>query len=214
MAKPEQLVITAFHKDAYAIINTQRVAVDKAQGTMQTKLGALIVSKYGTTAPTYAQFRADRDALKELAKEKGLADDQWLRKPFNAAIIAIFGKLPEAMTAAAIAKRAVRAAADAKVAQELAKVNADRAASGMAPLAVLRKGTAKPDAGKAGAPKGETTQRVASESETIEQYIARVGLWKVMDACARVLNADKSTQDVAKAIQPEIKKHLKAACPA
>ncbi len=211
MAKIDALVITTFHKDAYAIINTQRVAVDKAQGTMQTKLGALIVSKYGTTAPTYAQFRADRDALKELAKEKGLADDQWLRKPFNAAVIAIFGKLPEAMTAAAIAKRAVRDAAAAKQADALAKVNADRAVAGMAPLAVLRKGTAQTDAGKAGAPKGETSQRVASEGETIEQYIARVGLWKVMDACARVLNADKSTQAVAKQIQPAIKQHLKAA---
>lgn len=209
MAKIEALVITAFHKDAYTIINTQRVAVDKANGTMQTKLGALIVSKYGKVAPTYAQFRADRDALKELASDKGLADDQWLRKPFNAAIIAIFGALPEAQTAAALAKRKVRDAEDAK---KLETLNKTRKSAGEAPLDKLPKKVAAPAATRPqGAQPGKTLAQPTPVSETIEQLIARVGLWEIMDACARILNADQSTSAEAKLLQPIVRKHLKAA---
>lgn len=185
--------VTPFHKDVYAAINTARTAVDKAQGTMQQKLANLLRSKYGTTMPTFEQFRADRAALKELAKQKGLADDQWLRKPYNAAVHLLYGALPEAQTAAAIAKRKLRDAEEAaKAAKGITTVKAGKVVS----------------APKAGAPKGETSQRAASAEETIEQYITRVGLWQVMDACARILNADKSTVNEAKALQPIVKKHL------
>lgn len=168
--------VTAFHKDVFACINTQHTAVTKAQGTMQAKLGGLLTSKYGAVAPTFAQFKLDRAALKELAVQKGLADDQWLRKPFNAAVIALYGALPEAQTAAAIAKRAARDAAG------------------------VSKGTAKAGKGKAGAAKGETAPRRASDPETIEQLIARIGVWKVLEACTAILGADASTVAQAKAL--------------
>jgi hypothetical protein len=195
-ATSKAVEVSAFHKDVYAAINTARTAVDKAQGTMQQKLANLLRSKYGTVMPTFEQFRADRAALKELATQKGLADDQWLRKPYNAAVHLLYGALPEAQTAAAIAKRALRAANEA---------------AGVTTVKDGKKVAPKPDAGKAGAPKGETAPRNPAAEETIEQYIARVGLWQVMDACARILNADKSTADAAKAIQPVVRKYLKAA---
>jgi hypothetical protein len=190
--------VTAFHKDVYAAINTARTAVDKAQGTMQQKLANLLRSKYAAVMPTFEQFRADRAALKELAKQKGLADDQWLRKPYNAAVHLLYGALPEAQTAAAIAKRKLREANEA---------------AGITTVKDGKKVAAKPavSGAKPGAIKGNTTQRVADESETIEQYIARVGLWKVMDACARLLNADQSTSEAAKVLQPIVKKYAKAA---
>lgn len=185
--------VTAFHKDMYAAINTARTAVDKAQGSMQQKLANLLRSKYGAVMPTFEQFRADRAALKELAKQKGLADDQWLRKPYNAAVHLLYGALPEAQTATAIAKRALRAANEA------------------AGVTTVKAGKKDAPASKPGAPKGETSPRAPSEEETIEQYIARVGFYKIMDACARMLNADKTTSIEAKALQAIAKKFAKAA---
>lgn len=192
-AVSKAIEVSAFHKDVYAAINTARTAVDKAQGSMQQKLANLLRSKYGAVMPTFEQFRADRAALKELAKQKGLSDDQWLRKPYNAAVHLLYGALPEAQTAAAIAKRALRAANEA---------------AGITPVKDGKKDT---PANKPGAPKGETAPRNPSNEETIEQYIARVGLWQVMDACARLLNADKSSTTDAKAVQAIVKKHVKAA---
>lgn len=188
------IVIAPFHKDVYGVIDTARKATDKATGTMQQKLADLLRSKYGATMPTFEQFRGDRAALKELASQKGLADDQWVRKPYNAAVHLLYGALPEAQSAAAIAKRKVR---DAEAAAKLA--------------AGIKTGTAGADKGKAGAEKSKPSERAPSADETIEQYIARVGLWQVMDACARLLNADKSTASEAKVLQPIVKKHLKAA---
>jgi hypothetical protein len=190
------LEVTTFHKDVFATIDTARKATNKAGDTMRSKLANLLRSKYGATMPTYEQFRADRAALKELATQKGLADDQWVRKPYNAAVHLLYGALPEAQTAAAIAKRKLR---------EAEAANKPSGATGVS------KGTAKPEAGKAGAQKGETAPRNPSADETIEQYIARVGLWKVMDACARLLNADKSSTLDAKAMQAIVKKYAKAA---
>lgn len=209
MAKIDALVISTFHKDVFRTIDTQRLAVDKATNTMTAKLGALIASKYGNVLPSYAQFRADHDALSELAKEKGLVDNQWVRKPYNAAMNAIFGKLPESLSGSALAKRALR---EKEAVAALAKLNAQRVAKGDAPLDKMPKKVAAPaKPGKDGMPKGTVPERTTSPAETIEQYIARVGLWQVMDACARMLNADKSTFDVANVLQPIVKKHLKAA---
>lgn len=190
--------ITAFDKDAYAIIDTARKATDKAGNTMRQKLADLLRSKYGTTAPTFEQFKRDRAALKELASQKGLADDQWVRKPYNLAVHALYGALPEAQSAAAIAKRKLR---EANEAAGITTVKAGKVVSG----------TAKPEAGKPGAQKGVPAAQPVPVAETIEQYIARVGLWQVMDACARLLNADKSSTTDAMAVQAIVKKHAKAA---
>jgi hypothetical protein len=82
--------------------------IDKA---INSQLGAMkdwLDTQYGTTPPTYEQFWADRDALKALAKDKGLVDDQWVRKPYNMAVKAMYGELPVSTTLAAVAKREAR----------------------------------------------------------------------------------------------------------
>jgi len=172
LATSQAVVITAFHKELFAAA----IAGRKATETMQQKMAALLKSKYGETMPTFAQFKGDRAALKQLAADKGLADDQWVRKPFNAAVKALYGALPEAQTAAALAKRKVREA-----------------------LGTTGKA-------KAGAKKGETAPRRQSEPETLEQYITRVGVFKVLQQCALILESDDSTKAMADTL-----KHLKAA---
>lgn len=86
------VAITAFHKDVFNAIQSCR----KAAETMATKMRALLVSKYGDTMPSYEQFKADRMALAQLADDKGLKDDQWIRKPYNAAVKGLYGDLPKA----------------------------------------------------------------------------------------------------------------------
>lgn len=149
------LVITAFHKDVYAHIATGF----KAAGTMQTKMGALIVSKYGKVAPTYEQYVADQMALKSLATEKGLVDNQWVRKPYAAAIKAVFGTLPESQDPAAVAKRNAR-------------------------------GKKAP-----GPVKGVISKK--APTETVEQLIARIGVFKVLAMCADILEVESSTKELA-----------------
>lgn len=182
--------ITAFHRDVLAIARTGHNAAE----TMARKMQALLVSKYGqpviskgddgaetrSGGPSFEQYRADRAALKQLAADKGLADDQWLRKPFCAAVVALYGKLPESQS-----PEALRKAQERKVAQEA--------------VAALRKaqGTAAAPAAPAapvGAPKGETQDRAPSETEQLESLITRIGLFKTLDACIRILAADESTQ--------------------
>jgi hypothetical protein len=136
----------------------------KANMTVLAKMEALITSKYGKVAPTYEQFRADHAALGELAKEKGLKDSQWVRKPFNCAVKSLYKALPESQSVAALAKRALRE----------------------------KEGKTKP-----GAVKKVTGTRAPSHAETIEQFIARVGVFKVLDACTAVLAADDSTKATA-----------------
>lgn len=155
------LQITAFHKDVFSIIATANRAATKAGETMSVKLFDLLGSRYGAVAPTFAQFKIDRAALKELAKAKGLTDDQYYRKAFNAAVIAKFGALPEAQTESAIAKREARGRNQAKK---------------------------------------EATPAKRRDVETVEQYIARVGIWKILETCTAMLAADESTAATAKAI--------------
>lgn len=167
-ATSSKVEVTAFHKSLYDLMQTAR----KSSETMHNKMVVLLKSKYGEAPPTYAQFRADRAALKLLATDKGLADDQWVRKPYNRAVLACYGALPEAQTAAAIARRKVR---------EMQAAN-------------------KVSNGKAGAVKGETAPRRTGTPETVEQYIARVGVYKVIEACAKILEGDKATATAATAL--------------
>ncbi len=75
--------------------------------------------QYGDTPPTYEQFWDDRDALKQMAKARGLADDQTIRRPYNAAVRQLYGEqilkltegrsvLPVSTSKEAVAKRLVR----------------------------------------------------------------------------------------------------------
>lgn len=181
-ARTTPIAMLPFHSEVFAIARTGH----NAGLTMAKKMQALLISRYGEAlidssdkdnwgrpcaagGPTFEQYRNDQQCLAELAKSKGLTDNQWVRKPYAAAVKALYGALPVAMTAEAIQKRAQREANEAaRKANEAAKT--------------------------AGAPKGETTERVPSEGETIEQVIARLGVFQALDACVRILNAESSTK--------------------
>ena len=164
--------ILAFHKGVANIAITGM----RAGETMAQRMQALITSRYGETCPTFEQHRADIKALNAIARDKGLTDGQWMRRPYNAAIVALFEKLPVAQTPEAIAKREQRAQRDAVVKAAIAKA---KETGEIAP---------------AGAPAGETQERVPSEGEQLEQLIARVGVFETLYACLRILDADESTK--------------------
>lgn len=170
--------VLPFHKDAFAIAQTGR----RASETMAKKMEALLTSRYGETAPTFEQYKADRAALRELAKQKGLADDQWVRKPFCAAIVKLYGKLPESQS-----PEALRKAAERKIAQDA--------------IAKARESAAKP-----GAPAGETQDRQPTEAEQIEALVTRIGLIKTADAIVRILKADDRTKAQAVHIEKMLAK--------
>lgn len=192
-ARTAPVAMLAFHNEVFAIARTGH----NAGLTMAKKMQALLVARYGKAlidntdtehwgkpcaagGPSYEAYRNDQAALAELAKQKGLTDNQWVRKPYAAAVKALYGALPVAMTAEAIQKRAQREA------NEAAKKAADAAA-------------------KAGAPKGETTERAPSESETLEQLIARVGVFQALDACVRILGSESMTKPQAMHIAAMVK---------
>jgi hypothetical protein len=147
-------------------------ACAKAQITLGAKLATLIAKQYPSKSPSFEQYRADQSALAELCKEKGLVDNQYYRKAYAVAIKLAFNEVPVSMDAAAIAKRKAR---DAKKAADTK--------------------------GKSGAVKGDTSKRAPSVSETVEQMIARVGVFKVLEMCANILDADESTKTAAKALK-------------
>lgn len=164
--------VLPFHLSVYKIAQTGM----RAEQTMAQRMQALITSRYGEVSPTFEQHRADIKALDQLARDKGLTDGQWMRRPYNAAIVALFDKLPEAQTPEAIAKRAQRAQRDAVVKAAIAKAKETGA---IAPT---------------GAPAGETQERAPSEAEQLEQLIARVGVFECLYACLRILDADECTK--------------------
>ncbi|WP_322037965.1 hypothetical protein [Burkholderia cenocepacia] len=212
--------VLPFHKSAFDICAAAR----KAEQTMHTKLCALLASRYGDAMPTFAQYRADHDALAELAKAKGLADNQWVRKPYAAAVIATYGALPVSMDAASVTKRAQRLAelepqaqkayADAKQ----AAIDAGKPAPVAEAIAQHAVKTSKKAATpSAGAPKGETQVHPVSASETIEQFVARVGIFTVLDACTALLAAERKTALQAKtltALSAQLRRDLQPAAKA
>lgn len=182
------ITISSFQRACFDLALSTHKAVDKAQESMRVKMIAQIKSKYAEVAPTYLQFRTDRRALAHLAKEKGLVNDQHVRKPFNAAIIAVFGALPEAQTAAAIAKRKIRAATGTvtKVVSSDSE-NADQPAVGA---------------------------RNASASEQIEQQIAKWGIAATLSALTKLLAVENSTKAASKLVAAANVSLKKASMPA
>jgi ribosome-associated translation inhibitor RaiA len=170
------IAITPWQQDLFAAIFKAAEGINKAVEGQRAIMRRMLLDQYGSTAPTYKQFKDDRAALRILAEQKGLVDDQWVRKPYNAALIELYGSLPESDSPAAIAKRAEREAADKA-------------------------------AGKVGAPKGQTTERVDSEADKIEQFIAKHGLAKVLQATARILAAKTESKLDAVALQAVASKY-------
>ncbi len=166
--------VSAFHMELFNAAFKSANLLNKAVKSQRTVMRNLLTSQYGTTCPTFSQFKADRTVLRVMALERGLVDDQWVRKPYCAAVIDLYGALPVSDSPAAIAKRAQR------------------------PVAVK----AAP-----GAKKGETSERAPAIAETIEQFIAKHGVAKVMDEIARILATKRETALDAKTLQAVAKKY-------
>lgn len=171
------LVVSDFHREVYATAMTGA----KQQQTMAKRMAALIAARYGATSPTFEQYRDDQKALAQIAKDRKLADNQWVRKPYAAAVKAAYKALPVSLDAAAVLKRAQR--------------DADKAAKQGQEL-------------KAGAPAGVTQDHGANASEQIDAVVTRLGLFAVLEACTRILAADDLTK--AQAVHIEKMAHKAA----
>lgn len=195
------LEILPFHKAVMAACTKGA----NAQQTMRDAIAALIKSRY-KVFPTYAQYRADQDALAELSKGRGLMDNQYARKAYAKAMHDVYGALPLTTGADAVAKRAQRL----KDLSELHRTRYQEAfdaarkhstslehAEALACEAVK---SAKADDKKAGAPAGQTHNTQPSPAESLEQWITKHDLFAVLDACARILAADKRTSPCAKQV--------------
>lgn len=183
------IAITPYQQDLFDAVYKTAENVHKAVESQRATMRKLLLDQYGSTCPTYEQFRADRAALRILAELRGLVDDQWVRKPYNAAVVELYGALPVSMSEAAIAKRVQRPVVD-KAAAKKAVDEANAAAQEAR-----------------GAKKGETAERDPSAAETIEQMIAKFGLAKVLQATARILAEKRESKLDATTLQAVAKKY-------
>lgn len=174
------IAITPFQQDLFAAAYKGAEVINKAVESNRATMRRLLLDQYGSTAPTFEQFKADRAALKILAAQKGLVDDQHVRKPYNAAVVDLYGALPESQSAAAIAKRAERDAAGVSI---------------------------KAKGGKAGAVKGDTAARNESAPENVEQFIAKYGITQVLQAAARILAEKRESKLDATTLQAVARKY-------
>lgn len=176
------IAITPWQQDLFAAAFKGAEGIHKAVESQRAIMRRMLLDQYGSTAPTFEQFKADRSALKILAEFKGLVDDQHVRKPYNAAILELYGALPVSMSEAAVAKRAERDALGVSVS--------------------AKGGKAKP-----GAKEGAVAERSESASESMEQFIAKHGLAKVLQAAAHILAAKQETKLDATTLQAVAKKY-------
>lgn len=159
---------------------------------------AAVKARYGDAAPSFEAYRATKACFGALAKHRGLKSTQYIDKPFNAAIKALYGAqllavskgasdLPVSMSVEAVQKRASRISLG-----KATKVQRDAAQAA------------------SGAVKGNTAPRAASADETIEQFIARVGTGKVLAELAKILATARETALDAKVLSG-IAQHYKTA---
>jgi hypothetical protein len=127
--------------------------------------------------PSKTDYDADQKFFGELAKLRGLANNQWVRKPYASAVKALYGTLPVNESAEALRKRLERKANGASTGHG----NAEEA--------------------QAGRKTGETQERAPSKAETAEQFVTRTGIPETMDAMARVLETKPSTALAAKVLR-------------
>lgn len=105
--RPRMLVDT---EDWHGAVIDTIGAWQKAAGTMLDRMLGLLEARYGNRMPTYEEYTHDQKALAQLAEKRGLKSNQWVRKPFAAAVKSRYNALPIQMTPEAIRKRAERAA--------------------------------------------------------------------------------------------------------
>ena len=118
---PNQSVIVKLPSNAYVQISDRQQRLfcalfdaaeqlNTAHETLVDRIKSVLLEQYGDAMPAYEQYKDDRRAMTILALERGLVDDQWIRKPYCAAIKSLYGALPVSSSGAANAKRAARAA--------------------------------------------------------------------------------------------------------
>jgi hypothetical protein len=195
------IVITPFHNDMFAILNTGL----KASKTMHSKLLALVKTKH-SALPTFEAYSLDCDALAQLVRDKGLsAESDHFHKAYRAALVELFGAIPVSMANEARRKYDDRLTPEQKTVYDKALSEAQAAkepAHAAVAKAVRAVKTAKSQKVQdtAGAPKGEVKDQKVSKDESIEQLVARVGMFPLLDAIVKTLNAVKATQGKAKAL--------------
>ena len=203
-AKTTLVIVTEFHKSIVTAI-TQG---ERAVSTTRAKIEDLIKVRYGAIMPTFPEYSEDQLALDQLAKARKLADNQHYRKLYAKFVVDIYGALPVSMDDAASKKRAQRlVAADPtaranyeqmrQAAVKDGKPEHEIEALAQHALKSTRK-QAKQDS--AGAPAGEPKPQAPSLTESVEQFIARVGPIQVLAALSHILESDKSTKLDAKTL--------------
>lgn len=199
----QSITISDFHKAVFQATETGR----KAGETLSAKLAGLLTSKYGEHMPNVKQYDDDQLALKALSEQKGLKDNQYARKAYASAVKLQYGALPVSMVESAVQKRAERlnslsasaqATYQANIQRELERGKSDMEATAIALEAVK---SAKADSGRPqGGQTGQVREVKASQAESLEQWITRVGIVNVLDACNKILAGDKSTTTQAKTL--------------
>lgn len=183
----DDTIHTSAHLQLFSITLKAAQEVDKVIRKHMDNIVQWLQVQYGDTPPTYEQFWDDRDALKALAKERGLKDDQSVRKPYNAAVRQLYGEqimvltagrsaLPVSTTKEAVAKRLVTKAPTKK-----AKVGA----------AVIAKPVKPTKAGNTMPSDAEAAIRIVLE---------RFGFGAVLMAFSRILAEKRETATEAKRI--------------
>lgn len=198
--------ITAFHEQMCALAD----AGEKAHQNMMKRCEALFRSKYANptpTFPTYAQWDNDINAFKAIYEQKK-RDPQWLLKIYRATCEAVFGALPVSSDVDAVRIRDSRMTDSQKLEHDKARAAAladgktEQHATAIAVRAAKKAKTQKVQTSP-GAPVQQVKDQPANEGEMMEQFIARFGAQGVfiaLDAVTRILAAEKSTEDKAKAL--------------
>ena len=179
---------TAFESGMFAAC----VAIEQAAFEADSKtamLSTLLQAEYGDTGPSFEQYRKLQEALKLQALDAGFTG-QAMRKHCAKAVKGLYGELPVSSDAAAIAKRAQRIK-NAKVTRDEGK--ADIGGDTLP-------GNTSPEARRNPGPK-----------ETIEQFIARVGVTATLNALAKILETDSQTKLDAIALRAMVEHVAKAA---
>lgn len=170
---------SAFESGMFAAcLAIEQAAFETDSKTAQ--LSTLLRAEYGEAGPTFEQYRKLQEALKLQALDAGFTG-QAMRKHCAKAVKGLYGALPESTDAAAIAKRAQRVKNAAKARAE--KKSSDAGGGTLA-------GNVSPEA-----------RRNPGPQETIEQFIARVGIAATLNALAKILETDSQTKLDAIAIR-------------
>jgi hypothetical protein len=207
------VTVAAYHESLYTVFTTGA----KAVATMRQKAVALIKSKYAERFPSYSEWENDLAALKAIADRKSV-DVQYYWKTYRLCMHEVFGALPVSLDADAKRVRESRMTLELKAAHDKAYDEAKAAgksadhAAAIAVQAAKKAKTTKQ--AKPGAPQGEVKDQQTGTAESVEQFIARVGVFAALDAVASILAAEKETESKAKAltsIRNQLARQLKPA---